>query len=78
MADPVKLPLRDVSAEQHSSMLEMLEHYTQRVKAGEITRLGIIYDLGGQWGTEFSRSDDSRIDGAMLIELGLRRLGFKT
>jgi len=42
MSEPVKLTLRDLSAECQADMLEMLDRYTEQVKAGEITRIGIV------------------------------------
>ncbi len=77
MAEPEKLKLRDISAEHQVDIVEMLERYLARAKNGDFTRLGVLFEQGSQWGTEFSRSDDNRIDAAMMIELGLRRIGFK-
>lgn len=60
-------------------MLEMLDRYKQLVDSGEVVRLGIVTERsGGNWGTEFSYSEDNRLDAAMLLELALRRLGFAT
>ena len=64
--------------EQQRDLLEMLDDIRAEVVAGNITHAGVVFcRLGGEWGTVFSRSNDSRLDAAMLIELGLRRLGFK-
>jgi hypothetical protein len=58
------------------AVIEMLERQLERARAGEISRLGIVFEQpDGCWGSEFSRSDDSRVDAAMLIELAMRRLG---
>ena len=57
----------------------MIDDIRADVVAGVITRAGVVFCRpSGEWGTVFSRTDDSRLDAAMLIELGLRRLGFAT
>ena len=60
-----------------TDVVPMLERYLAQAKAGEITRLGVVFEKpGGKWGSEFSYSEDARGDAAMLMELAMRRLGF--
>lgn len=56
--------------------VRMLLKYLELARAGTLLRVGVIAETDGQWTSEFSSSDDQRVDGAMLIELGIRRLGF--
>lgn len=66
-------PERRVQAD----VVATLEAVLERARAGEVTRVGIVFEHpGGTWNSTFSASEDRRIDAAMLIELGLRRLGF--
>lgn len=66
----------DDSAKQDA--LGLIEELKQRVEFGETYRFGLVEcRRGSEWSTMFSSSDDRRVDGAMLIELGLRILGFR-
>ena len=59
--------------------IKVLEEMLVLARSGEVLRVGVVCEyVGGAWGTRFSASTDARVDGAMLIELGLRRLGFRT
>ena len=57
--------------------IDLLESWLADAKAGNIITVGIVGKrTGGQWQTGMSRSDNALEDAAMLIELGMRRLGF--
>lgn len=76
MTNIVELP-KDTS--NRDSMIALLERQLAQVRSGQITRIGVVFEINGtQWGTEFAASDDRRMDAAMLMELAMRRLGFET
>jgi len=70
-------PFIKATAVDNSEAVNMLEQWLEDAKAGEIISVGLIGKrIGGEWQTSFSRSDNGLEDAAMLIELGMRRLGF--
>lgn len=76
MTDKIK-PFIKVTTVDNSDAVSMLEQWLEDAKDGQIIRVGIIGKrVGGEWQTSFSRSDNGLEDAAMLIELGMRRLGF--
>jgi hypothetical protein len=76
MTDKIK-PFIKVTTVDNSDAVNMLEQWLEDAKDGQIIRVGIIGKrVGGEWQTSFSRSDNGLEDAAMLIELGMRRLGF--
>lgn len=76
MTDNIK-PFIKVTTVDNSDAVSMLEQWLEDAKAGEIISVGLIGKrVGGEWQTSFSRSDNGLEDAAMLIELGMRRLGF--
>ena len=76
MTDNIK-PFIKVTTVDNSDAVSMLEQWLEDAKDGQIIRVGIIGKrVGGEWQTSFSRSDNGLEDAAMLIELGMRRLGF--
>lgn len=58
--------------------VDMALKYLALARAGRVNRMGIVVLMDTQWSSEFTSSDNQLVDGAMLIELGLRRMGFKT
>jgi hypothetical protein len=63
---------------QNKSVIKVLEEILARAKNGEIVGVGYVAELkSGYWCTNFSKCPDSRVFAAMLIELGIKRLGFK-
>jgi len=70
--------IRVIEQKPNQDVIDLLEQHLERARRGDITRLGVIYELKGDegWGTAFSSSDSRREDVAMLIELAMRRLGF--
>ena len=77
MTDNIK-PFIKVTAVDNSDAVSMLEQWLEDAKDGQIIRVGLIGKrVGGEWQTSFSRSDNGLEDAAMLIELGMRRLGFE-
>jgi hypothetical protein len=76
MTDKIK-PFIKVTTVDNSDAVSMLEQWLEDAKDGQIIHVGLIGKrIGGEWQTSFSRSDNSLEDAAMLIELGMRRLGF--
>jgi len=76
MTDNIK-PFIKVTTVDNSDAVNMLERWLEDAKAGEIISVGLIGKrVGGEWQTSFSSSDNGLEDAAMLIELGMRRLGF--
>ena len=76
MTDNIK-PFIKVTTADNSDTVNMLEQWLEDAKAGEIITVGLVGKrVGGEWQTAFSRSDNGLEDAAMLIELGMRRLGF--
>lgn len=77
MTDNIK-PFIKVTTVDNSDVVNMLERWLEYAKAGEIITVGLVGKrVGGQWQTSFSSSDNGLEDAAMLIELGMRRLGFR-
>ena len=76
MTDNIK-PFLKATTPHNENAIAMLEKWLEDAKAGEIITVGVIGKrVGGEWQTGFSSSDNSLEDAAMLIELGMRRLGF--
>jgi hypothetical protein len=60
------------------SVIKVLENVLARARKGEVVGVGVVVELrGGQWFTDISKCPDRRVFAAMLIELGMKRLGFK-
>lgn len=77
MTDNIK-PFIKVTTADNSDVINMLEQWLETAKAGELINVGLVGKrVGGQWQTSFSSSDNGLEDAAMLIELGMRRLGFR-
>jgi hypothetical protein len=76
MTDNIKPFLKATTAD-NSDTVNMLEQWLEDAKAGEIITVGLVGKrVGGEWQTAMSKSANGLEDAAMLIELGLRRLGF--
>lgn len=76
MTDNIK-PFIKVTTADNSDTVNMLEQWLEDAKAGEIITVGLIGKRpGGEWQTAMSSSQNRLEDAAMLIELGMRRLGF--
>lgn len=76
MTDNIK-PFIKVTTADNSDVVNMLEQWLESAKAGEIITVGLVGKrVGGEWQTAMSKSANGLEDAAMLIELGLRRLGF--
>jgi hypothetical protein len=76
MTDNIK-PFIKVTTADNSDVVNMLEQWLEDAKAGEIITVGLIGKRpGGEWQTAMSSSQNRLEDAAMLIELGMRRLGF--
>lgn len=70
--------VREIKRQPNQDVIDLLETHLERAKKGEILRLGIVYELEAKgWGTAFSSSNDCRIDAAMLMQLAMRRMGFR-
>lgn len=77
MTDNIK-PFLKATTPDNSDAIAMLEQWLEDAKAGEIVTVGLVGKrIGGEWQTAMSSSQNSLEDAAMLIELGIRRLGFK-
>lgn len=75
MNDKIK-PL-NVAAAHSAEAIKMLEDWLEQAKNGEIVTVALVARRkGGEWQTGMSASDNRLEDAAMLIELGMRRLGF--
>jgi hypothetical protein len=73
----VSLPVAVVST-VNPTVVEMLEHWLEQAKAGELISLGAIGQrTNGEWQTGYSSSEHALLDAAMMIELAIRRMGFK-
>lgn len=73
---PLQLVPRDEAVARQNA-LEMVDELRQRIVNGETLRFGLVETRVGEiWATSFSSGMHKREDGAMLIELGLRMLGF--
>jgi len=76
MTDNIK-PFIKATTPHNEDAIAMLEQWLEDAKDGQIVRVGLIGKRpGGEWQTSFSSSDNRLEDAAMLIELGMRRLGF--
>lgn len=76
MTDNIK-PFIKVTTPHNEHAITMLEEWLEAAKDGQIIHVGLIGKrVGGEWQTSFSSSDNGLEDAAMLIELGMRRLGF--
>jgi hypothetical protein len=77
MTENIK-PFIKVTTPDNSEAVTMLEQWLEDAKSGEIVTVAIVGKrIGGEWQTAMSSSQNSLEDAAMLIELGIRRLGFK-
>ena len=78
MADKiVSLPVAVVST-VNQSVVKMLEHWLAQAKQGELISLGAVgLRTDGEWQTGFSSSENALLDAAMMMELAIRRMGFK-
>jgi hypothetical protein len=77
MTDNIK-PFIKATTPDNSDAIALLEQWLEDAKAGEIVTVGLVGKrIGGEWQTGMSSSQNSLEDAAMLIELGIRRLGFK-
>lgn len=55
-----------------------LEGVLEKARDGSVKFVAITYEsMDDTWATVSSYAEDKRVTGAMLIELGLRNLGFK-
>jgi hypothetical protein len=60
------------------SVIFVLEDMLARARRGEIESLEIVFSMpGGDWGSTASLAVDVRSNASMLMELAMRRLGFK-
>lgn len=76
MTDNIK-PFIKATAPHNENVITMLEEWLEVAKNGKIISVGLIGKrVGGEWQTSFSSSDNRLEDAAMLLELGIRRLGF--
>lgn len=76
MTDKIKPFIKAVGPNNEDVIL-LLEQWLQDAKDGQIVSVGIVGKrTGGEWQTQMSRSENALEDAAMLIELGMRRLGF--
>ena len=76
MTDKVK-PFIKAVGPNNSDAVQMLEEWLQAAKDGQIISVGLVGKrVGGEWQTSMSASENALEDAAMLIELGMRRLGF--
>jgi hypothetical protein len=76
MTDKIK-PFIKAVGPNNEDAISLLEQWLQDAKDGQIVSVGIVGKrAGGEWQTSMSRSDNGLEDAAMLIELGMRRLGF--
>jgi hypothetical protein len=71
----VEFPIPD--NEHKGSAIAVLEEMLERARNGEINSVEVMFSSAdGEWGTTSSLGVDVRLSAAMLIELGMRRLGF--
>lgn len=76
MTDNIK-PFIKATAPHNEDAIAMLEKWLSDARAGEIVTVGIVGKrVGGEWQSGMSSSDNALEDAAMLLELGIRRLGF--
>jgi hypothetical protein len=77
MNDNIK-PFIKATTPDNSDCIALLEQWLEDAKDGQIVTVGLVGKrIGGEWQTAMSSSQNSLEDAAMLIELGMRRLGFK-
>jgi hypothetical protein len=77
MTDNIKLFIKATTPD-NSDAIVLLEQWLEDAKDGQIVTVGLVGKrIGGEWQTGMSSSQNSLEDAAMLIELGMRRLGFK-
>lgn len=77
MTDNIK-PFLKATTPDNSDCINMLEQWLEDAKNGDLVSVGLIgRRIGGEWQSSFSRSDNSAEDAGMLLELAIRRLGFK-
>jgi len=68
----------DIKHPFNRDAVELLEEWLELAKRGEIISVGLVgLGPGSQFRTAHSRSDNTMMDGAMLIMLALRRMGFE-
>lgn len=71
-------PFLKATTPDNGDCIALLEQWLEDTRAGEIVTVGLVGKrVGGEWQTAMSSSQNSLEDAAMLIELGIRRLGFK-
>jgi len=76
MNDNIK-PFLKATTPDNADAIAMLEKWLEEAKDGKIVTVGLVGKrIGGEWQTAMSSSQNSLEDAAMLIELGMRRLGF--
>ena len=76
MTDNIK-PFIKATTPDNSDAIVLLEQWLEDAKDGQIVTVGLVGKrIGGEWQTAMSSSQNSLEDAAMLIELGMRRLGF--
>jgi hypothetical protein len=76
MTDKIKPFIKAVGPNNEDVIL-LLEQWLQDAKDGQIVSVGLVGKrVGGEWQTSMSASENALEDAAMLIELGMRRLGF--
>jgi hypothetical protein len=77
MTENIK-PLLKATTPDNGDCIALLEQWLEDARAGEIVTVGLVGKrVGGEWQTAMSSSQNGLEDAAMLIELGIRRLGFK-
>ena len=77
MTDNIK-PFLTATTPDNGDCIALLEQWLEDARAGEIVTVGVVGKrVGGEWQTAMSSSQNGLEDAAMLIELGIRRLGFK-
>ena len=70
-------PFIKATTPDNSDAINMLEQWLEDAKSGEVVTVAIVGKrVGGEWQTGMSSSQNRLEDAAMLIELGMRRLGF--
>jgi len=77
MTENIK-PFLKATTLDNGDCIALLEQWLENAKNGELISVGLIGKrVGGEWQTAMSSSQNGLEDAAMLIELGIRRLGFK-
>lgn len=76
MTDNVKPFLKSLTPDNEDT-IQMLTEWLRQAEDGELVTVGLVGKLiGGEWQSGMSYSTNRLEDAAMLIELGMRRLGF--